>query len=149
MLSSLVSFTSILGLATAMTWGTAERARVMVRHEGGRTKVEILGRTSSGEIVEVKAIPQTFFTGNGIKPRRVLVTDVPDGVESICAQTVPDQSKNSTGKAPAFILRSCAKLPPLRTDGGKQPSKVQGLGGRLRNAFSGEAEEVKLTIPGS
>ena len=56
MLSSLVSLTSILGLATAMTWGTAERARVMVRHEGGRTKVEIQGRTANGDIVEVKAI---------------------------------------------------------------------------------------------
>ena len=149
MLSSLVSLTSILGLATAMTWGTAERARVMVRHEGGRTKVEIQGRTANGDIVEVKAIPQTFVTGNGIKPRRVLVTDVPDGVESICATTVPDESKNSAGKTPAFILRSCAKLPPMRTDGGKKPNRVEGLAGRLRGAFGNDAEEVKLTIPGS
>lgn len=150
MLSSLVSFTSILGLATAMTWGTAERARVMVRHEGSRTKVEIQGKNANGDIVEVKAIPQSFITGNGIKPRRVLITDVPEGVKAICATTVPDESnKNTAGKTPAFILRSCAMLPPFRTDGGKQPNRVGGLAGRLRGVFGNDAEEVKLTIPGS
>lgn len=143
MLSSLFSFSSVLALTASMVWGTTERAKLMVFDNGPRTQVEIMGRTKDGELVEVRAMPQRFMVGKGISSRRVLVSNIPPSVESICATTVPD-SESGGGQSSAFILRSCSVLPAYRERGHSSGGRGKGLGGRLGDALR-PAQVLDLT----
>ena len=142
MFSSLLSLSSVFALTASMVWGTAERAKLMVFDNGNRTEVEIMGRTKDGELVEVKAMPQRFSVGKGISGRRVLVSNIPPSVESICATTVPN-SGNGSGQSSAFILRSCSVLPVYR-NARTGNNRGKGLGSRLGDALR-PAQVLDLT----
>ena len=143
MLSSLLSLSGVFALTASMVWGTADRAKLMVFDNGPRTEVEIMGRTKDGEMVEVKAMPQRFQVGKGISGRRVLVSNIPPSVESICATTVPGSS-SSNGQSSAFLLRSCSVLPVYRVRGNSSGSRGGGLGARLGDALR-PAQTLDLT----